>query len=155
MSLVLVRPESRRRTPQRLKWSPDLAAHCRVLLHDRPKHRRLIRFAVLYPLYVLCEVAIISTDLAELLGSATGLCLLFPALPLWTGVLLTAVDVLVFLIVGDPSRSSRPVKAFELVMITLVRAQLAAATPSLKNFTSMSGFRRICIVCSAIGAGKT
>lgn len=99
----------------------DLASHCRVLLHDRPKHRRLIRFTVLYPLYVLCEIAIISTDLAELLGSAIGLCLLIPSLPLWLGVLLTACDVLVFLVVGDPSRHARPVKTFEVVIVVLVR----------------------------------
>ena len=48
---------------------------------------------MLYPLYALAEIAIISTDLAELLGSAIALCLLFPALPLWAGVLLTASDV--------------------------------------------------------------
>ena len=41
---------------------------------------------MLYPLYVLSEIAIISTDLAELLGSAIALCLLFPSLPLWAGV---------------------------------------------------------------------
>ena len=91
-----------------------------MLLHDRPKHRRLIRFTVLYPLYILSEIAIISTDLAELLGSAIGLCLLIPALPLWVGVLLTACDVLVFLVVGDPSRYQRPVKTFEVVITILV-----------------------------------
>ena len=101
--------------------STDLASHCRVLLHDRPKHRYFYRFCVLYPLYILSEIAIISTDLAELLGSAIGLCLLIPSLPLWTGVLLTASDVLVFLVVGDPSRHARPVKLFELVIIVLVR----------------------------------
>ena len=101
----------------------DLASHCRVLLHDRPKHRRLIRFTVLYPLYVLSEIAIISTDLAELIGSAIGLCLLIPALPLWLGVLLTALDVLIFLVVGDPSRHARPVKMFELVIVLLVCAK--------------------------------
>ncbi|KIJ21508.1 hypothetical protein PAXINDRAFT_104681 [Paxillus involutus ATCC 200175] len=98
----------------------DLAAHCRILFHDHPRHPRLVRWLVLYPLYVLCEVAIISTDLAELLGSAIGLSLLFPNLPLWAGVLLTGVDVFVFLIVGDPSRTGRPVRLFELVIIILV-----------------------------------
>lgn len=77
---------------------------------------------MLYPLYVLCEVAIISTDLAELLGSAIGLCLIFPALPLWAGVLLTASDVLVFLLLGDPSRGQgKPVKTFEYTVMALVR----------------------------------
>lgn len=98
----------------------DLATHCRLLLHDRPKHRRLIRYAVLYPLYALCEIAIICTDLAELLGSAIGLCLLIPSLPLWAGVLITAADVLVFLVIGSPSKYGKPVKLFELTIIFLV-----------------------------------
>ncbi|OSD05931.1 natural resistance-associated macrophage protein [Trametes coccinea BRFM310] len=101
----------------------DLASHCRVLLHDRPRHKRLIRFGVLYPLYVLSEVAIVSTDLAELLGSAIGLCLIFPSIPLWAAVLITASDVLIFLVLGDPSRGhGRPVKLFEYTVMALVAA---------------------------------
>ncbi|KAG1826250.1 natural resistance-associated macrophage protein-domain-containing protein [Suillus subaureus] len=98
----------------------DLAHHCRLLLHDHPRHPRLVRRLVLYPLYALSEIAIISTDLAELLGSAIGICLLFPKLPLWSSVLITGVDVFIFLIVGDPSRTGRPVRFFELVIIVLV-----------------------------------
>ncbi|TBU44128.1 natural resistance-associated macrophage protein [Dichomitus squalens] len=99
----------------------DLASHCRVLLHDRPRYKYLIRYGVLYPLYVLSEIAIVSTDLAELLGSAIGLCLLFPALPLWAAVIITASDVLIFLIIGDPSRGhGRPVKLFEYTVMALV-----------------------------------
>ncbi|KAI0639118.1 natural resistance-associated macrophage protein [Trametes polyzona] len=101
----------------------DLASHCRILLHDRPRHKRLVRFAVLYPLYVLSEIAIVSTDLAELLGSAIGLCLIFPSIPLWAAVLITASDVLIFLILGDPSRGhGRPVKIFEYTVMALVAA---------------------------------
>ena len=98
----------------------DLASHCRLLLHDRPKHKMLWRWVVLYPLYVLAEIAIISTDLAELLGSAIALCMLFPALPLWAGVLLTAADVLLLLAFRDPLRG-RPVRLFELFIAVLVR----------------------------------
>ncbi|KAA1468522.1 Nramp-domain-containing protein [Dentipellis sp. KUC8613] len=101
----------------------DLATHCRLLLHNHPRHRYLIRYGVLYPLYVLCEISIISTDLAELLGSAIGLCLLFPKLPLWAAVLLTASDVMVFLVIGDPTRAKgRPVRLFEFSVIALVGA---------------------------------
>ncbi|KAJ3490516.1 hypothetical protein NLI96_g1397 [Meripilus lineatus] len=104
----------------------DLASHCRLLLHDCPKHRRLIRYLVLYPLYVLCEIAIISTDLAELLGSAIGICLIFPTIPLWAAVLLTASDVLIFLVIGDPSRGQgRPVRLFEFTVIALVLGVVA------------------------------
>ncbi|KAK7063848.1 natural resistance-associated macrophage protein-domain-containing protein [Favolaschia claudopus] len=101
----------------------DLASHCRVLFYDRPKRPLLWRRLVLYPLYVLSEVAIISTDLAELLGSAIALCLLFPRLELWHGVLITAFDVVFLLALKDPLRST-PVKLFEFIIAGLVMAVL-------------------------------
>ena len=105
----------------------DLASHCRLLFHDHPRHPRLVRLLFLYPLYVLAEVAIVATDLAELLGSAIGLCLIFPTLPLWAGVVLTAVDVIVFLSISNPSSSEgRPVKIFEYTIIALVRGSIYA-----------------------------
>lgn len=97
----------------------DLASHCRLLLHDRPKHTKLYRWLALYPLYALAEIAIISTDLAELVGSAIALCMIFPKLPLWGGVLLTAFDVLIILCMGDPLRG-RPFKMFEYLIAVLV-----------------------------------
>ncbi|KAJ3576131.1 hypothetical protein NP233_g623 [Leucocoprinus birnbaumii] len=101
----------------------DLASHCRLLLYNRTKRPRLVRIFVLYPLYVLSELAIISTDLAELLGSAIGFCLIFPKLPLWGGVMLTAADVLVFLAISDPYKGQgTPVRTFEFVIICLVLA---------------------------------
>lgn len=103
-----------------LLLSPDLASHCRLLLHSRPKHTLFYRWCGLYPLYVLSEVAIIATDLAELLGSAIALCMLFPKLELWHGVLLTAFDVFIILGLGDPLRG-RPVRMFELLIAGLVR----------------------------------
>ncbi len=48
-------------------------------------------------LWVLCELAIMACDLAEVIGSAIGLNLLF-RIPLLIGVLLTALDVLVVLL---------------------------------------------------------
>ncbi|KZT73258.1 natural resistance-associated macrophage protein [Daedalea quercina L-15889] len=97
----------------------DLAAHCRLLFYNRPKHTRLWRWGVLYPLYVLSEIAIIATDLAELLGSAIALTLLFPALPLYAGVIITALDVLFLLAVKDPL-SGQPAKFFEILIGVLV-----------------------------------
>ena len=47
-------------------------------------------------LWVLAEIAIAACDLAEVLGSAIALNLLF-GLPMWLGVLLTVLDVLVIL----------------------------------------------------------
>lgn len=99
----------------------DLAQHSRLLLNNHPKYPRLVRWAVLYPLYALAEAAIISTDLAELLGSAIGLVLIFPKLPLPIAVLITALDVFIILAIGDPSRGhGRPVRVFEFLIIILV-----------------------------------
>ena len=104
-----------------LHSSPDLAQHCRLLLHDHPRFPRLVRMLFLYPLYVLSELAIISTDLAELLGSAIGLVLLFPKLPLPVAVLLTATDVVFILALGDSNKNKgRPVRIFEFIIIALV-----------------------------------
>ena len=78
---------------------------------------------MLYPLYVLAEIAIISTDLAELLGSATALSLLIPGLPLWAGVLITAADVFIILAFCGPERgASRPQRVFETLIAVLVLA---------------------------------
>ncbi|TFK21529.1 natural resistance-associated macrophage protein [Coprinopsis marcescibilis] len=101
----------------------DLAGHSRLLLYNRPKNPRLWRWLALYPLYVLAEVAIIATDLAELLGSAIALCMLFPRLELWHGVLITAFDVIIILAFQDPLRG-RPVRWFEALIAAMVVAVL-------------------------------
>ncbi|KAI3652530.1 hypothetical protein MP228_001955 [Amoeboaphelidium protococcarum] len=64
----------------------DLAQQCK-LVFNRP---------VNIVLYVLTEIAIMATDLAEVIGSAIALNLLF-GLPLEWGVLITALDVLLIL----------------------------------------------------------
>ena len=66
-------------------------------------------------------MAIIATDLTEMLGSAIALVLLFPRLKLWHGVLITAVDVLFLLAIRDPLRGT-PVRMFELLIAGLVSA---------------------------------
>ncbi|KAI0692204.1 natural resistance-associated macrophage protein [Cytidiella melzeri] len=97
----------------------DLASHCRLLLHTRGKNTLIYRWILLYPLYALSEAAIVATDLAELLGSAIALCLLFPKLPLWAGVLVTASDVLVLLALRDPL-GGKPVRIFEVLIGAMV-----------------------------------
>src|SRR2546423_7807236 len=52
--------------------------------------------SVSHALWVLCEIAIAACDLAEVLGAAIGLNLLFH-IPLTTGVLLTALDTFLVL----------------------------------------------------------
>jgi len=54
--------------------------------------------AVRYVLFVLTEIAIVATDLAEALGSAVGLSLLF-GIPILWAVLITAADVLLLLVI--------------------------------------------------------
>jgi metal iron transporter len=110
----------------------DLASHCRLLLYDRPKHTLLYRWLGLYPLYALAEVAIISTDLAELLGSAIALCMIFPQLPLWAGVLITAFDVMLILALRDPLRG-RPVRVFEVLIALLVSQPLNVKSVDLAD----------------------
>ncbi|CAK0779561.1 hypothetical protein CVIRNUC_004804 [Coccomyxa viridis] len=54
---------------------------------------------LVYILWILAEVAIAATDLAEIIGSATALNLLFN-IPLYAGVIITAVDVLFIIAFG-------------------------------------------------------
>lgn len=115
----------------------DLASHCRLMFHDKPKHTRLWRWCALYPLYVMAEVAIISTDLAELLGSAIALCLLIPKLQLWQGVILTAFDVLILLALGDPLRG-KPAKFFEWIIAGMVGCSLTIITRSYSHASRFS-----------------
>jgi len=68
-------------------------------------------------LWVLCEVAIAACDLAEVLGSAIGLQLLF-GLPLMYGVLVTALDT--FLILFLHQAGIRKMEAFILVLVATI-----------------------------------
>ncbi|KAG6376129.1 natural resistance-associated macrophage protein-domain-containing protein [Boletus reticuloceps] len=101
----------------------DFSSHCRLLFYDRPRHKLLWRWGVFYPLYVLAEIVLICTDLAELLGAAIALVLLFPALPLWSTVLLTAADVMLLLTIKNPLKN-KPVRQFECIIGALVLAVL-------------------------------
>src|SRR5438045_8854573 len=85
----------------------DLAQACR---DEYPK-------PVSYVLWVLCELAIIACDLAEVLGAAIGLNLLFH-LPMLIGVLLTAADTLLILWVSR--LGIRVIEVFDLVLIATI-----------------------------------
>jgi manganese transport protein len=82
----------------------DLAQMCRDAFSPR------VNFA----LWVLCEIAIAACDLAELLGSAIALQLLF-GLPLVAGVCITALDVLVLLLMQ--SKGFRYVEALVIMLV--------------------------------------
>src|SRR5437868_12343096 len=86
--------------------------------------------AVSRPLWVLAEVAICATDLAEVIGTAIGLNLLFH-IPLEIGVLITALDV--FLILALQAFGFRWIEAFVVAMLGVIAAcfavQIAMADP--------------------------
>ena len=65
---------------------------------------------------IASQVAITATDLAEIIGSATAMYLLF-GLPLWIGVLITAADVLFILFFGTHNFRLLEVGAAALVYI--------------------------------------
>src|SRR5438874_3377709 len=90
----------------------DLAQACRET-YSRP---------VTIALWVVCEIAIAACDLAEVLGSAVALKLLF-GLPLLAGVLITAFDVLIVLALQG--RGFRLVEAFVVTLIGSIAACFA------------------------------
>ncbi len=85
----------------------DLAQACRAN-YSRP---------VTLVLWVLCEIAIIACDLAEVLGTAIALKLLF-GLPLITGVCITALDV--FLILALQRFGFRKLEAFIVALLVII-----------------------------------
>jgi len=70
-----------------------------------------------WPNWIGCEVAIMACDLAEILGSAVAIKLLF-GIPLIWAVLITALDVLVLL--SLQSRGMRFIEAFILVLVMTI-----------------------------------
>jgi manganese transport protein len=86
--------------------------------------------AVSWPLWVLAEVAICATDLAEVIGTAIGLNLLF-GIPLEIGVLITALDV--FIILWLQNLGFRWIEAFIVTLLGVIAVcfavQIAMADP--------------------------
>lgn len=82
------------------------------------------------PLWLFAEAAIIATDLAEVIGTAIGLNLLF-GIPLEIGIFITAADV--FLILWLQNRGFRWVEAFVIGLLMVISAcflvQIAMADP--------------------------
>jgi manganese transport protein len=100
--------------------SRDLAQACRDA-YPRP---------VAWGLWLLAEFAICATDLAEVIGTAIGLNLLF-GLPLEIGVMITALDV--FLILYLQNLGFRWVEAFVITLLGVIAVcfgiQIALADP--------------------------
>ncbi len=102
----------------------DLAQACRDA-YPRP---------ISISLWALCEIAIAACDLAEVLGAAIGLNLLFH-IPLVTGVLLTALDT--FIVLWLTRYGIRMVEGIILVVIAIVTGcflmELWFAGPSVSD----------------------
>ncbi len=105
----------------------DLAQAC------RDEYSKPVSFI----LWMLAELAIIATDLAEVIGTAIGLQLLF-GLPLIWGVAITAFDV--FLILWLQAKGFRYLEAFIIAMILIIAGcfvgQLMLSQPSVAGIVS-------------------
>lgn len=86
---------------------------------------------VSWPLWLLAELAICATDLAEVIGTAIGLQLLF-GIPLEVGVVITALDV--FLILWLQTKGFRWIEAFVITLLGVTAlcfaVQIALADPN-------------------------
>ncbi len=74
-------------------------------------------------LWIMAEIAIIATDIAEVIGTAIGLLLLF-GMPLELGVILTSLDV--FLILALQRLGFRAVEAFVIGVLVVITGCFAA-----------------------------
>ena len=98
----------------------DLARACRA------HYSRLVNLG----LWVACEAAIIACDLAEVIGTAIALQLLF-GIPLTAGAIITALDA--FLLLVLMSRGFRFLEAFVITLLFVIALcftfQIVAAAP--------------------------
>lgn len=105
----------------------DLAQACRA------EYSRPVRLM----LWGACELAIIACDLAEVIGTAIALQLLF-GIPLVWGVLLTAADVLLILVLQQ--YGFRRLEAFIVALLIIIAAcfgaELIMSQPSLAGIAS-------------------
>src|ERR1044071_9719763 len=92
-------------------------------------------------LWVLCELAIAACDLAEVVGSAIGLQLLF-GIPLVWGCIITASDVMLVLYLQ--TKGFRYIEAVVITLIAIIgscfAAELIFSNPSITGI--LSGFVR-------------
>src|SRR2546423_3605865 len=112
-----------------------------------------------WPNWLGTEVAIMACDLAEVLGSAVAIHLLFPSIPLIWAVFITAADVL--LLLSLQSLGMRMIEAFILVLVVTIGAcyfiEIFVLPQTRPDFGEMGhalltpGFRHPGMVYVAIG----
>ncbi len=92
-----------------------------------------------YVLWILCEIAIAACDLAEVLGAAIGLKLLF-GIPLAYGVIITALDTILILFLHQ--LGIRKMEAFIIILVSTIGfcfgAEILFSGPEWKGI--LSGF---------------
>ncbi|EOD45394.1 putative transporter protein smf2 protein [Neofusicoccum parvum UCRNP2] len=95
-------------------------------------------------IYVLAEVAIIATDVAEVIGFAIALNVL-GNVPLVAGCAISIVDVLIILLFYNPSGSTKAVRMFEYFVMLLVLEGIyqARLSSSLKDSIKLAAFLAI------------
>src|SRR6478672_11967698 len=111
-----------------------------------------------WPLWLACEVAIMACDLAEVLGSAVAINLLFH-IPLFWAVLITAFDVL--LLLGLQGLGMRFIEALILVLVATIGGcyfiEIFVLPQTQASFLEMGqallspGFRQDGMIVVAIG----
>jgi len=111
-----------------------------------------------WPNWLLCELAIGACDLAEVLGSAVAINLLFH-IPLFWAVIITAADV--FLLLALQRFGIRMIEAVVLVLVTTIGVcyfiEIFVLPQTIPNFMEMGtamahpGFRRAGMAYVAIG----
>jgi manganese transport protein len=83
-------------------------------------------------LYITCEIAIIACDLAEVIGTAVALQLLF-GIPLVAGALITGADALLVLLLMN--KGFRALEAFVIALLLVIAAcfaiEIAAVAPPI------------------------
>src|SRR5205823_4034983 len=112
-----------------------------------------------WPNWIGTEIAIMACDLAEVLGSAVAIHLLFPHVPLLWAVCITALDVL--LLLSLQSFGMRMIEAFILVLVLTIGAcyfmEIFVLPETRPDFAEMGhalirpGFREAGMIYVAIG----
>lgn len=88
-----------------------------------------------FMLYLFAEIAIIATDLAEVIGMAIGIHLLFPSISILTGILITVFDSFLLLLLLN--KGVRKLEAFIVSLVSIIGVcfliEMLIVKPDVKN----------------------
>ncbi|EGO58309.1 hypothetical protein NEUTE1DRAFT_146721 [Neurospora tetrasperma FGSC 2508] len=106
----------------------DLSSACRAFL---PRWLN-------YFIYALAEIAIIATDIAEVIGTAIAFNLLSPKIPLVAGCALSIIDVMLILVFYNPNGQMKGLRIFEFFVCILVMGVVACFCIQLSMISNTS-----------------